>query len=119
MRDQIGVNAAGYVRVKHPTTRTNLKGVFACSDLVSSRYRQAITAAGSAASIPGVAPVPPLGQGRSGGKVSQTTAPPPGDQQNPGMIIISINSVTKHKVGTVRYPGMEVQLFAYTGIIFQ
>jgi hypothetical protein len=38
------------------------------------------------------------------GKVSQTPAPPPGDPQNPYKIIISINSVTKHKVGTVRYP---------------
>jgi thioredoxin reductase (NADPH) len=37
----------GYVRVDHPTTHTNLRGVFACGDLVDQRYRQAITAAGT------------------------------------------------------------------------
>lgn len=37
----------GYVLVQHPSTRTNLEGVFACGDLVDRRYRQAITAAGT------------------------------------------------------------------------
>lgn len=45
--DQVDLDAAGYVCVAHPTTHTNLDGVFACGDLVDSRYRQAITAAGS------------------------------------------------------------------------
>jgi thioredoxin reductase (NADPH) len=50
VRDQIDLDAAGYVRVAHPLTRTNLDGVFACGDLVDARYRQAITAAGSGCS---------------------------------------------------------------------
>ncbi|GAB3584597.1 thioredoxin-disulfide reductase [Leifsonia lichenia] len=44
---QIELDPEGYVKVKHPTTETNLAGVFACGDLVDRRYRQAITAAGT------------------------------------------------------------------------
>lgn len=44
---QVDLNEAGYVRVNEPGTATNLKGVFACGDLVDHTYRQAITAAGS------------------------------------------------------------------------
>ena len=44
---QIDLDPDGYVRVAHPTTATNLPGVFACGDLVDRRYRQAITAAGT------------------------------------------------------------------------
>ncbi len=43
----IDTDAAGYVLVEGRTTATNVDGVFACGDLVDSRYRQAITAAGS------------------------------------------------------------------------
>lgn len=44
---QVDLDHEGYVTVAHPSTATNLDGVFACGDLVDNRYRQAITAAGS------------------------------------------------------------------------
>jgi thioredoxin reductase (NADPH) len=44
---QVTVTPEGYLAVKHPSTRTNLAGVFACGDLVDPTYMQAITAAGS------------------------------------------------------------------------
>lgn len=45
--NQIELDSDGYVKVTGQTTQTNLKGVFACGDLVDHTYRQAITAAGS------------------------------------------------------------------------
>lgn len=44
---QVNLNSDGYVQVDGRSTRTNVKGVFACGDLVDHTYRQAITAAGS------------------------------------------------------------------------
>jgi thioredoxin reductase (NADPH) len=44
---QVDLDDEGYVLVEHPSTRTNLSGVFACGDLVDHTYRQAITAAGT------------------------------------------------------------------------
>ncbi|MCQ9368890.1 thioredoxin-disulfide reductase [Brevibacterium sp. 50QC2O2] len=44
---QVDLDDDGYVLVEHPTTATNLPGVFAAGDLVDRRYRQAITAAGT------------------------------------------------------------------------
>jgi thioredoxin reductase (NADPH) len=44
---QIDLDNEGYVKVEAGSTRTNLKGVFACGDLVDHTYRQAITAAGT------------------------------------------------------------------------
>jgi thioredoxin reductase (NADPH) len=46
---QLKLDEAGYVEVEHPTTRTNIDGVFACGDVVDHIYRQAITAAGTGA----------------------------------------------------------------------
>jgi len=44
---QLDLDAAGYLLVDVPSTRTNLPGVFACGDAVDHTYRQAITAAGT------------------------------------------------------------------------
>ena len=45
-KDQIELDAAGYIIVKEHT-RTNIEGVFAAGDVIDPRYRQAIAAAGS------------------------------------------------------------------------
>ncbi|WP_407649693.1 thioredoxin-disulfide reductase [Goodfellowiella coeruleoviolacea] len=47
VRDQVELDADGYVKVQHPTSYTNLDGVFAAGDLVDHTYQQAVTAAGS------------------------------------------------------------------------
>ena len=46
---QLKLDDEGYIQVEHPTTRTNIEGVFACGDVVDHIYRQAITSAGTGA----------------------------------------------------------------------
>jgi thioredoxin reductase (NADPH) len=46
-RGQVDTDAAGYVKVDAPGTRTSIAGVFAAGDLVDHTYRQAVTAAGT------------------------------------------------------------------------
>lgn len=43
----IEVDAQGYIKTQHPTTATNIPGVFAAGDVADPIYRQAISAAGS------------------------------------------------------------------------
>lgn len=45
--DVIDLDESGYVALQHPSSRTNIEGVFACGDVTDPTYQQAITAAGS------------------------------------------------------------------------
>ena len=47
LKGQIDLDSVGYVKTIGVTSATNVEGVFACGDVMDSRYRQAITAAGS------------------------------------------------------------------------
>ena len=47
-RNQVTVDAEGYIITEPGTSYTNIKGVFAAGDVQDKRYRQAITSAGKA-----------------------------------------------------------------------
>ncbi|MFZ3498915.1 thioredoxin-disulfide reductase [Streptomyces sp. 5.8] len=49
-KDQLELDADGYLKVDAPSTRTSLTGVFGAGDVVDHTYRQAITAAGTGCS---------------------------------------------------------------------
>jgi thioredoxin reductase (NADPH) len=46
-RGKLDMDDQGYLKVKYPTTATNVAGIFACGDCVDHIYRQAVTAAGT------------------------------------------------------------------------
>ncbi|HXH60009.1 MAG TPA: thioredoxin-disulfide reductase [Fimbriimonadaceae bacterium] len=43
----LDMDDVGYLKVEHGSTRTKIKGVFACGDVTDPTYRQAVTAAGT------------------------------------------------------------------------
>lgn len=45
--DQLDTDENGYLITEKGTTNTNIEGVFACGDVMDSKYRQAVTAAGT------------------------------------------------------------------------
>jgi pyruvate/2-oxoglutarate dehydrogenase complex dihydrolipoamide dehydrogenase (E3) component len=72
---QLKLDDEGYVQVEHPTTRTNIEGVFACGDVVDHIYRQAITSAGTGAaarSTPSAGWPPPSASAEQGPPVLPT-----------------------------------------------
>jgi thioredoxin reductase (NADPH) len=43
----LDMDSVGYLKTKSHSTETNIQGVFAAGDVADSKYRQAITAAGT------------------------------------------------------------------------
>jgi thioredoxin reductase (NADPH) len=45
-KGKLEMNKVGYLKIKHPSTRTSIDGVFAAGDVADPTYRQAVSAAG-------------------------------------------------------------------------
>ena len=43
---KLDMNDVGYLKIRHPSTKTSVEGIFAAGDVADFIYRQAVSAAG-------------------------------------------------------------------------